>query len=216
LPGDRRRSGATEDRHGPGLGCVPSGIAQQRPGENGIAPLAETPQSLGRAEGVQAFGGVPLLLFTLRRRRRHGNLRQQRRERVAWQVYVSRRRGRRRRDHSGGPLAIVFLLDHSCEDELVSMPGHRADEARLARVVPEHTADRADGLAERAVGDGHVRPHRVEDVAAMDGVAAAFDEEDQEVEVARDERLFLSIAQQDASAGREDELAEAVAGHGGR
>ena len=49
------------------------------------------------------------------------------------------------------------------------------------------------GLAERAVGDDNVSPDRVEDVAAMDGVAAALDEEHEEIEVAGDERLLASV-----------------------
>ena len=54
------------------------------------------------------------------------------------------------------------------------------------------------------------RPDRIEDVAAMDGVAAPLDEEHQQVEIAGNQRLRPAGAQEDASAWREDEFVEPV------
>jgi hypothetical protein len=65
------------------------------------------------------------------------------------------------------PLFVVFLLQNVGTHEPVAVAGHRANEARISRVVTERSADRADGLAQRAVGDDNVVPYTVEDVAAM-------------------------------------------------
>src|SRR4051812_49804498 len=95
-------------------------------------------------------------------------------------------------------------------DELVSVTRHRPHEPRLARVVTEHATDGADRLAERAVRDDDIRPDRIEDVAAMDRVAAPLDEEHQQIEIAGDQRLGPASAQEDASAWRQDEVVEPV------
>jgi hypothetical protein len=86
------------------------------------------------------------------------------------------------------------------------------DKARLARVVAEDPSNRADGLAERAVGHDHVAPDVVEDVPAMHGFAAMLHEEHEQIEVAGDERLLASVADENPAAGRQDEFAEAVTG----
>ena len=90
---------------------------------------------------------------------------------------------------------------------------HGADEARLARVVAERAADGANRLAQRAVGDDDVAPDAIEDVAAMHRLVAVLDQEDEQIEIARDERLLAPVADEHAAPRREDELAEAIAGH---
>ena len=101
----------------------------------------------------------------------------------------------------------------SREDEPVAMARHRADEARAARVVAQRTADRANRLRQRAVGDDDVGPDPLEDVTTMHRFVAALDEEDEQVEVAGDERLLASVAQQQPATGREHEFGEPIARH---
>ena len=93
------------------------------------------------------------------------------------------------------------------------MARNRANELRFARIVAERTADGSDGLAQRAVGDDDVAPDAVEDVAPMSRLVAVFDEEDEQIEIARDERLLAPLANEQPAARREDEVAETVARH---
>ena len=76
------------------------------------------------------------------------------------------------------------------------MPRDRADVARLARVVAERPPNRADGLAERAVGHDDVVPDVVEDVATMHRLVPVLDEIDQQIEIARDQRQLGVAARQ--------------------
>ncbi len=107
----------------------------------------------------------------------------------------------------------MFFADIG-EDEAIAVARNRADEARIPWVVIENATNRADRLAERAVGDGDVAPHAIEDVAPMDGLVAVFDEKHQQVEVAGDERLFAAAPQQQPAPGRQDEFVEVITGHG--
>ena len=90
------------------------------------------------------------------------------------------------------------------------MTGDRTDEARLARVVAKRSADRADGLAQRAVGDDDVVPHAVEDVPAMHRFTSAFYEKNEQIEVARDEGPLVAAVDEHPAPRREDEIAEAI------
>ena len=124
-----------------------------------------------------------------------------------------RRRGNERCRVGFLPLAFVILLGNISEDELIAVAGDRPDEARLARVVAEDTANRADRLTERAVRDDDIAPDTVENVAAMHGLAAPFDEEHEQIEIARNQRLLAAIADEHAAARRQDELVEAISRH---
>ena len=95
------------------------------------------------------------------------------------------------------------------------MARDRADEARLARIVAEGAAERPDGLAQRAVGDDDVRPDAIEDVAAVHGLVTQLDQQDEQVEIARDERHLAAFAQEEPAPGREREITEAVSNHDG-
>src|SRR4026209_1510817 len=88
------------------------------------------------------------------------------------------------------PRAVVIVFDDAVEDETVAGAGYGADEARLPRVVLERATDGPHRLAERAVGDDDVAPDAVEDVAPVHRLVPVLDEEDEKVEVARDERLL--------------------------
>ena len=113
----------------------------------------------------------------------------------------------------GLPFTVVILLDDICEDETISVAGDGANETRRARVVAEHPADRANGLAQRAIGDDDVAPDTIEDVAAVHGLAAMLDEKHEQIEVPGYERLLAPVADEHAAARRQDEFAEAIAEH---
>ena len=68
-------------------------------------------------------------------------------------------------------------------DELVAVARDRADELRRLRPVAQRAADRANGLAERAVGDDDIGPDAVEDLLARDRALSLGDEQDEEIEV---------------------------------
>ena len=159
------------------------------------------------------LGGFALLFFVAGVGRDAGHALQERLERIG---------GRRRRPDPRQaacdvrpmrPLVVVFLLQHVGKHEAVAVAGHRANEARLARVVAERPADRANRLAQRAVGDDHVVPHPVEDVAPMHRLVPAFDEKDEQIEIARNERPLVPAVDEHPAPRRKDEIAEAIARH---
>ena len=122
---------------------------------------------------------------------------------------------RLRHRHRLRPHAIVLLFDDIREDEPVAVARDRADEARLARIVAEGAAERPDGLAQRAVGDDDVRPDAIEDVAAVHRLVTPLDQQDEQVEIARDERHLAAFAQEEPAPRREREITEAVSNHDG-
>jgi len=93
------------------------------------------------------------------------------------------------------------------------MPRYCAHKTRLSRIVAKHAADRPDGLAQRAVRHDDVGPDAIEDVAPVYCFGSPFDEEQKQVKVPGDERLLLPVTQEEPTAWRENEFAEAVAGH---
>jgi hypothetical protein len=86
----------------------------------------------------------------------------------------------------------------------------RADVAWLARVVAERAPQGSHGLAERAVRHDHVGPHAVEDQPAAHRFVPARYEQQQQVEIARDERHFAPVLEQQPPRGRQDERPEPV------
>jgi hypothetical protein len=71
--------------------------------------------------------------------------------------------------------------------------GYRADEDRVAGIVVERAAQDAYRLVKRIVRDHDVAPGRIEDFTARDRFAASFQEQDEQVEIARDERVLDSV-----------------------
>ena len=71
----------------------------------------------------------------------------------------------------------------------------------LPRVVAERAPDGAHGLAERALRHDGVGPRRARRSPAMHRLVPAFDQQEQEVEVSRDERHLLSIADEKRRCG---------------
>ena len=106
---------------------------------------------------------------------------------------------------------VRFLGDRA--HELVAVPGDGPDEDALA-VLAERAPQRPHRLGEGAVGDHHVRPHAIEDLLPVQGHRALLDEQQQQVEVARDERHLPPRPEERAAGGRERELREAVARRG--
>ena len=107
---------------------------------------------------------------------------------------------------------VIVLLDDFGEHEPVSMSSHGANEQRFPRIVAQRAAQRANRLAQCAVGDDNVAPDAVEDVATMDGFVAALNEKYEKVEVARNQPQLATVAEERSAAGRKSELAETKAG----
>ena len=76
---------------------------------------------------------------------------------------MSRDAGRQAR-YRVEPKALAFNGRDECEPN----SGHRADEARLTRIILEHLTQFADLLGQCVVGDRSVIPHRVEERALGD------------------------------------------------
>ncbi len=113
-----------------------------------------------------------------------------------------------------GRCRVVLFFD-DVEDEAVAVARDRADEARLARVVAERAPDGADRLAERALGHDHAGPDAVEDLAAMHGLVAALDQQDQEIEVPGNERDLAALADEEPPLRRQREITEAISNQSG-
>ena len=110
-------------------------------------------------------------------------------------------------------MVVVVFFQDVWKNEAVPVARDRTNEARLARVVAERSADRANGLAQRAVGDDHVVPHTVEDVPAMHRLMPALDEKDEQIEIAGDEGPLAPALDEHPAPRRKDEIAEAIARH---
>ena len=115
--------------------------------------------------------------------------------------------GRRQR-RGGGHLPVVEFLDHVGPDELVAMARHRANEPRLAGIVAERTPERSDSLRQRSVRHDDVAPHLLEDGLLGHRVSPAHDEQQQKIEVLRDQRNRPPVSQQQPLARREHEVGE--------
>ena len=197
MPAGSGASGSPKIGTGPAWGVSHRVSRSSALRKGGCRSVVESLQCVGGAERVEAFGRVALLLFVGPACRRGARFAPSSGANgSAGAPRVPRRATAAGRGTatfgSTRPVCGIVLFDDVGEHELVTVPRNRADEARLARVVVEHAPDRADRLAQRAVGDDDVVPDRVEDVAAMDGFAAAFDEKDEQIEIARDERLLAA------------------------
>jgi hypothetical protein len=115
-----------------------------------------------------------------------------------------------RRHQVGAREAPVIRLIDDVSDEAISMTRNRPDISGIPRIVSERSPQRADGLAQCAVGHDHVRPYPIEDVAPVDGLAAMLDQKQQQVEIAWDQRDFAAAPGQDALAWRQEELTEPI------
>jgi hypothetical protein len=108
---------------------------------------------------------------------------------------------------------VVGFLTDVREHELVTMTRHGTDEPGLARVVAQGPPQAAHGLAQSAIGDDDVAPYAVHQIAPVDGFVTALNQEDQQIEVARDERHLPARSEQRAPRRRHGELREPIARH---
>ena len=97
------------------------------------------------------------------------------------------------------------------EDEAVAMPRDGTDETRVARVVAKRDPQGPHRLRERAVGHDDVAPDAVEDLGAGNRVFAPFQEQQQKIEIARNQCNLGPVSRQRSASGRDDESGEAVA-----
>ena len=171
---------------------------------------AETANCLVRAERVQQLSRFTLIFLLARVGRGARDALQQRLDGIDGVLQTLHRS--RRRSFRALPLTVVVFFDDVREDELVSMARYRAHEARLARIVSEHASDRPYGLAQSAIRDDDVGPDAIEDVAAMHRLATPFDEENEQIEITRDERLLAPAAEEHAAPRRQNEVSEPIAG----
>src|SRR5690349_2600602 len=112
-----------------------------------------------------------------------------------------------------GPRLVIVLFDDVRKHESIPVTGHSTDESRFARILAERPAERPDRLAQRAVGYNDIAPDAIEDLAPMHRLMPPLDQENEEIEIAGDERQLTSVADEQASAGRQDEIVEPIAGH---
>jgi len=92
---------------------------------------------------------------------------------------------------------FIRLLDDVRVDELVAVPGDRANEPRLPSVVTQSATETPDRLAQRPIGDHDVAPDGIEDLSPVHGPVPVPDQEEEQVEVARNEREIASPGDED-------------------
>jgi hypothetical protein len=158
----------------------------------------ETAKRFVSAERVEQLGRFALIFLVARGGGDADDTLQQRLDGIG---RVSRSRHDRRSHRVRAvPLGFIIFFGDIGENELIAVARYGAHESRLARVVSEDAPDGSDRLAERAVGHDDVGPDAIEDVAAVNGFAAPFDEKHEQIEIARDERLRAAAAKQHAAA----------------
>jgi len=121
--------------------------------------------------------------------------------------------GSRRLDGLCYSIIIGFLRDVR-KHELIAMPRHRPDEPRIPRVVTERASKRADRLRQRPIGDDDVAPHFGKNRVFGHGISPSADQQNQEIEVFRNEWHRLPVPQQESLTRRDHELGEAEADGG--
>ncbi|MEZ5292213.1 MAG: hypothetical protein R2745_14125 [Vicinamibacterales bacterium] len=128
-------------------------------------PGDQTGDGIPGAELVQAGGDLAGVVF--RGGAVRGGLEQPVHQTVHG-VRVSGRPDARWRRLDGRRARLVGFLDDLPPHELVAVPGHRPDEARIPGLVREHAAQRPHCLRQRAVGHDDIPPDVVEDLALRD------------------------------------------------
>ena len=129
---------------------LPARVPEQRPCPLVAGARIEAPQGLFSAEAVKLLGSVTPRVAIGRGAIPREEDRKSALDLVRCGGRVFRRFDRRRR-----LLGVVQLLD-GLKDELIAVARHRADEARLARVVAESAPEASHGLGQSAFGDHHV------------------------------------------------------------
>jgi hypothetical protein len=91
------------------------------------------------------------------------------------------------------------------------VPGYGADEDGRLTAIAERPPDGADRLRQRAVRDNHIGPHAVEDLLPAHGAMPLFEQEEEEIEVSRNDADHLVLPAQHPPRRRDQEGAEAIA-----
>jgi hypothetical protein len=207
----------SQNRHRAGLRHRPARFAQQRARPRVVRTRIESSQRFGRAERVQELGRLLLILVPSCVAGTARDAFEQRLERVhrggRYRLVDWRRVHHGRSGRLGERCIIVCFLDDVSEDEAITVTGDGTDEPRTARIVPEGAPDRPDRLRQGAVGHDDVGPDTIEDVAPVYRFMTPLDQEDQQIEIAGDERLLVSVAQEHATTRRQKELTEPIARH---
>src|SRR5262249_9382022 len=97
-------------------------------------------------------------------------------------------------------ITLVVFCGDIRKNKTVAVARHRSNKPWLARIVADRPADRPNRLAQGTVGDDHIAPDAIEDVAPVHGLAAMLDEKDEQIEVARDEGHFLAVSEEQPAA----------------
>jgi len=95
-------------------------------------------------------------------------------------------------------------------DESISAPGDGLNVGRLRWIVAERLAELGDGLCQRVVGHGDIRPQRGKQLVLAHECRLPRDEVEQQIDDLRRKRDDLSTAQEAVRAGVDGERAEAV------
>ena len=115
-------------------------------------------------------------------------------------------------DPHGFHWSLVRLLNDVIADKSVAVPLDRTDERRLPRVVAQGASQDPDCLAQGTIGDHHVAPDRVEDVIPGHRLVSPLDEQNQQVETARDQCDLSTVVDEDPAGGGQGVAGESVAG----
>ena len=174
-------------------------------------PIAQPAECFGGSQPMQQLGSLAAVLFVgfVARGARHAV--EERLERIIYRdAACDLRLGV---ECAPRPRLVILLFDDIGKHKSIPVTRHGTDESRFARIFAERPAERADRLAQCAVGYDDVAPDAIEDVSPMDRLVTTLDQKDKEVEIAGDERQFTSVTDEQASAGRENESVEPIAGH---
>src|SRR5215208_5017328 len=93
-------------------------------------------------------------------------------------------------------------------DKLIAVPRYGSNESRLTGIVAEGAPQGSNRLRERAVGNDDVSPDVRENRVLRDCLPAPNDQQQQQVEVARDQRYRPSAPEQQPLTRRDRELAK--------
>ena len=197
----------SEQRNRPRTRDVPAGLAQVSAGHGVPLSAVQPVESFRRAQLVEGLGG--LSAPDVRSYGVAGIVVEQRLEGlVEGGVRVGFRRGGPHglRRSSVRPLHDVFA------DEAVAVPLHRTDEGRLARIVAQRASEDPDRLAQSTVADHHVAPDRVEELMSRHRLVPPLDEQDEQVEAARDQRQLPTVADERPAGGGQGVTGETGSG----
>ncbi len=183
------------DRNEAGAGGIPATVAQEGTSASMSRTPIDTPQGFCGSQSMEMLGDLSVLVGVAAR------FQQPLHERFESRVVGRRRLGR---------AFSIHFLEHVRIDEAVAVSGDGPNEVRIAWVITQGATEHANCLGQRSVGNHDVAPHGVQDVLAMHRLVAPLEQQQQQVEVPRDQRHRLPLLQEGTSGGRDDEIRETV------